>query len=217
MAVITISREFGSKGTEVSQSVSKSLASAYVDKETIEKVMIQFGLISFDSFYDDQYAIWDRFIDKNKEVISLFSKTIREFSKNNNIVIVGRAGFVLLAGYENVLHVLIRAPFEERVQHIMQTMNITDRKKARELVLSNDQSRRTFVQTFYRADTNNTDWFNIVLDSSCVSTDAATNLIVDTAKQLDQKEKSAEKTTFSIESDVVLKEVVEKQLVENKR
>lgn len=45
MAVITISREFGSKGSEISQSVANTLGYAYVDKESIEKVMAQFGLI----------------------------------------------------------------------------------------------------------------------------------------------------------------------------
>lgn len=147
----------------------------------------------------------------------MFSKTVLEFSKHDNTVIVGRAGFILLAGYENVLHVLIRAPLEERMHNTMHSMNIIDRKKARELVLSNDQSRRTFVQTFYRADTNNADWFNIVIDTSTVSPDTAAEWITNAAKKLDQKEKGTEKTTFALESDIVLKEVVEKLLATSKR
>ena len=217
MAIITISREFGSKGSEVSQLVAKSLGYNYVDKATIEKVMIQYGLISFDRFYDAQYTIWDRFIENNQEIISMFSKTVHEFSKNDKTVLVGRAGFILLTGFENVLHVLIRAPFEERVQNTMQSLNITDREQAKELVLRNDQSRRTFVQTFYRADTNNTDWFNMVLDTSCVPPETAAKWIADTAKLLDKKDKSPEKTTLALESDEVLKDVVMKQLAESKR
>lgn len=214
MAVITISREFGSKGSEVSQYVAKSLNYAYVDKETIEKVMVQYGLISFDRFYDAQYTIWDRFIEKNQEIVSMFSKTIHEFAKNDHTILVGRAGFILLNGFENVLHVLIRAPFEERVTNTMQSMGISDREQAKELVLKNDQSRRTFVQTFYRAETNNTDWFNIVLDTACVSPETAAKWISEAAVQLDHKEKNSKKTTMALESDEVLKDVVAKQLAE---
>lgn len=217
MAVITISREFGSKGSEVSQSVAKSLGYAYVDKTTIENVMNEYGLISFEHFYDEQYTIWDSFIGSNKEIISMFSKTVQEFSKNDNTVIVGRAGFILLTGYENVLHVLIRAPFEERVGNIMQSMNIADRKQARDMVLRNDQSRRTFVQTFYRADTNDTDWFNLVLDTSCIPPETAAKWIAEAAAQLDAKKKNPEKTTGALVSDAILKNVVDKQLAQAKR
>ncbi len=212
MAIITISREFGSKGTEVSRLVAEALGYACVDKEVIEKVMIQYGMISFDRFYDEQYTIWDRFIENNQTIISMFSKSIHEFSKNDKTVLVGRAGFILLAGYENVLHVLIREPFENRVRNVMDSMNIADRKKAKAMVLGNDQSRKTFIQTFYKADTNNTDWFNIVLDSSCISAENAADWIAAAAQQLDGKEKNPDKTTFSIESDVVLKDVVQKEL-----
>jgi cytidylate kinase len=214
MAIVTISREFGSKGSEVSRYAAERLGYAYVDKETIEKVMIQYGLISFDRFYDAQYTIWDRFFENNQQIISMFSKTIHEFSKNDKTILVGRAGFILLTGFENVLHVLIRAPFEVRVQNTMRSMKITDRERAEELVLRNDQSRRSFVQTFYRADTSNTDWFNIALDTSVVPPETAAEWIADAARQLDSKEKNPEKTTFALESDEVLEDVVQKQLKE---
>ncbi len=212
MAIITISREFGSKGSEVSQLVAKSLGYAYVDKETIEKVMIQYGLISFDRFYDAQHTVWGRFDENNQEIITMFSKTVYEFSKIDKTVLVGRAGFILLTGYENVLHVLIRAPFEERVSNIMQAMNIGERERAKEIVLKSDQSRRTFVQTFYRADTHNTDWFNIVLDTSCIPSATAAEWIAEAAETLDKKQKHPDKTTMAIESDEVLRDVVVKQI-----
>lgn len=217
MAVITISREFGSNGTEVSQYVAQSLSYAFVDKDTIEKVMKQYGLISFDRFYDEQHTIWDRFNENNREIISMFSKTIHEFSKVDKTVLVGRAGFILLTGYENVLHVLIRAPFEERVGNIMQSMNIEDREQARTLVLKNDLSRKNFVQAFYRADTHNTDWFNIVIDTSCVPPKTAADWIAEAAKMLDKKQMNPEKTTLAIESDEVLKDVVLKQIADSRK
>jgi len=212
MAIITISRDFGSKGSLVSQSVAQSLGYTYVDKETIEKVMIQYGLISFDRFYDAYHTIWSRFDESNHEIIKMFSKTIHEFSKNDKTVLVGRAGFVLLNGYENVLHVLIRAPFEERVSNTMQEMNIGDREKAREVVLKNDQSRKAFVQTFYKADTHNADWFNIVLDTSVIPPETAAEWIAEAAKMIDKSRMNPEKTTMAIKSDEVLKSVVEEQI-----
>jgi cytidylate kinase len=172
MAIITVSREFGSKGSEVSQLIAQRLGYAYVDKETIEKVMRQYGLISFDRFYDAPHTIWEGFSEDNQSIVTMFSKTVHEFSKIDKTVLVGRAGFILLSGYENVLHVLIRAPFEQRVSNIMQSMNI-DREEAKGLVLQRDQSRRNFVQKFYRADTNNAEWFNIALDTSCIPPETA--------------------------------------------
>ena len=52
MAVITISRLVGSKGTLIGKEVAKRMDYNYTDKELVQEVMRQYGETEFEKFYD---------------------------------------------------------------------------------------------------------------------------------------------------------------------
>ena len=52
MAVITVSREFGSGGDVIARNAAEALGYNFVDKEFIGKVLNQYGLVEFDKEYD---------------------------------------------------------------------------------------------------------------------------------------------------------------------
>lgn len=213
MAIITISREFGSFGTSISQKTANELAYSCVDKEMIEKVLQQYGFVYFKEVYDYPHSIWDQITNQRNQkdvyqYIKLFSDTMLAFAKQNNIVLVGRSGFVLLNAYKDVLNVLIRAPFEVRVERTMRNMNITDEKEAAKMVRNQDSVRNSFIHTFYHAKPSDVEWFNIVVDTDKVEEDTAVRWIVEAAKHLDKQKIAPEKSAQSADIDPILQRTV---------
>jgi len=211
MTFVTVSREFGSFGTTISRHVAQALHYDYIDKKTVEKVLDQYGLVTFHEFYASTHSFWEALHEGNKNIISVFNNTVLEFSKNN-AVFVGRAGFVLLRDYENVFHVFIKAPFETRVSHIMETMKLSNRETAEDLVLRHDKARESYLKTFYKAKPGDAAPFSLVIDTSRVPAAMAEKWIVEAVRLLEHKEIDPQKSTLTITSDVVLQNTIAKVL-----
>ena len=208
MAIITVSREFGSDGTIISQQVAQSLNYLLVDKELIEKVLRQYGMVSFDRVYESEHSIWERYDMEKNELIRMLDDTIRAFAKLGNSLILGRGGFAALCQYRDVLNVCIRAPFEQRVGNIMKSMGISDRKAAENLINKNDNIRKSFLQTFYNIKLDDTFFYNLVIDSDQIPVDMATKWIIEASLVLNQREISREQSTQWIDVDPVLARTV---------
>jgi len=149
MAVITISREFGSDGDQISEKVAQSLKYACIDKAIMEKVLVQYGMVTFKKVYNSDQNIWDRFDEGKAEMVMMLNQTIQAFARQDKSVIIGRGGFIVLRKFENVLNVCITAPFERRVNNVMKARGITVRQEAEALVRQKDHVMRSFLQTFY--------------------------------------------------------------------
>lgn len=208
MAFITVSREFGSFGTTISQHAAQALGYDYIDKTVLEKVLAQYGLVTFHKFYDSPHGFWERLEDGNQDIIAVFNSAVLECSKANRAVFVGRAGFALLRGYENVFHVLIKAPFENRVANTMETMHIADRAQAEELVRRHDTTRDSYLRTFYNASAGDAGSFSLVADTGSIPPETVEKWIVEAAKLLEQKQIDPAKSTRFLQSDVVMQKTV---------
>jgi cytidylate kinase len=204
MAVITISREFGSDGDLISQKVAESLNYSLVNKQIIERILSQYGMVTFNKVYNSDQSIWDRFDMNKNEMVAMLNQTIRAFAKLDNSVIVGRGGFIVLNGYENVLNVCIEAPFENRVSNIMKAQNITVREEAEAIVSQNDRVRKGFLQTYYNVKGTETSMFSMTINTGLISTDLASKWIIEAAGLLSQKKVDPKLSTSSIEIDPVL-------------
>ena len=204
MAVITISREFGSDGDLISKKVAQALGYSLFNKESIEKVLVQYGLVDFSSVYSSDQSVWDRFDKDRTEIVRMLNSTIEAFAKLDNNVIVGRGGFIVLHGFGNVLNVCIVASFDKRVSNIMRSHNISDRAKAEELVRQNDNIRKSFLQSYYTVKQTEARGFNVTIDTDIIPVDVASRWIIEAAQLLSQKEVDPKSHTSSIKVDPVL-------------
>ena len=76
MAVITVSREIGSLGADIAVRTAEKLGYTYVDKDLIQKIMNQYGVIQFQDLYDAQFGIWDQFDHSTDAIYLLLNKII---------------------------------------------------------------------------------------------------------------------------------------------
>lgn len=212
MSVITISREAGSLGTEIAQAVAASLSYKFVNKETIGALLAKYGLVGFNKVYDAAPDFWESFnarkVDERATMIAMMNRTILAIAKRGNVVIVGRGGYVALAGYGDVLNVRLQAPIAFRVKVAMTEYGHADLVSAEKDVRDRDRVRSLFMETFYGIKTEPVSDFDLAINTSKVPKELAAEWIVAAAKVMEKAPSATGKLARNLEIDSVLDEAV---------
>ncbi len=209
MSVITISRQLGSEGAEIARQVAASLNYAFVDKQTTDTIFRQYGLTRFDDLYNSVPNWLDLLNADNLMLVAMANEIIEAVAQRGNVVILGRAGFAVLAGYADVLNVRIQAPVGDRVQRVMEREGLADVEVAAERVKQDDEVHDKYIQRFYNKQWDDLANFDLVVDTGALSMGAAVQQIVEAARGLDQKAQPADApSTRSLQVDPVLADAV---------
>jgi cytidylate kinase len=213
MAVITISRQLGSRGEDIARQVAASLGYEFVDKQTTDTIFRQYGLTRFDELYSSVPSFLDLINADNLLLVAMANEIIEAVAQQGNVVILGRAGFAVLAGLADVLHVRIQAPFSDRAQRVMEREGLADLDVAGERVKQDDEVHAKYIERFYNKQWDDPANFDLVLDTSALSEAEAGQQIVAAARSLGQKAQSQDApSTRSLEIDPVLADAVAKAI-----
>jgi cytidylate kinase len=208
MAVITISREFGSEDADITKKIADALGYHVADKVVIGRILAQYGLIEFGKEYDTPKKFWDLFgSEKGKrkeDIVRMLNKAILALAHHGNIVIVGRCGFSVLNEYDDVFNIRIQAPFQRRVSNVMKQYSITDKSKAEAMVKEGEVIRTAFIETSYNVRGDLAKSFDLVINAGKVPVNLAIDMIVGSVRELEQAGKGEGKLTETIEVDPVL-------------
>lgn len=177
MAVITVSRQMGSLGCEVAEEVARCLSYRIVWREVINEAASRAGTPEVALATIDELDFLG--LRPSEEARKAYHDKVREILKElaaeGNVVIVGRAGQVILHGVEDTLHVRVYAPLDLRVERLSERHNISP-QVARTQIETSDQVRTRYLKRFYKAR-----WDDPVLYDVMINT---ANLTVETAAQM---------------------------------
>lgn len=208
MAVITISREFGSEGSAVAEKVAQTLGYHLADKNTIEKILSEYGLQEFDRMYDSIPGFWDRFdahkMERRAILINMLNQSVMALAGHGNMVIVGRGGFAVLAGLTDVLNVRIQAPLALRIHRVTELPSIAEPSRAEFVVKESDRIQKGFVESVYNVQWDSVKGFDLVIDTGKVSLEMASNWVIEAAKNLKVPEVSGLRTIAHLKIDKIL-------------
>ena len=177
MAVITISRQLGSRGASLARDLAKELGYEFVDKSVINKVIRQYGLHQLNDLYDHKPKVWELFNDNSVLTIQMMNQTIAAFAARGNVVILGRGGFKVLEGMGDVVNVFIKAPEDVRVTRIAKRESLPEAAAA-DRIKADDELRARFTRLFYSANWADESLFDLVVDTSVDSDETALAKIV---------------------------------------
>jgi cytidylate kinase len=145
MAIITISRQYASKGNDIAKMICESTGYYLFDKHLIAEAASEVGLsdeeiVDFSEenykikgFFDrllggSQLRIWKEIEDgvrtpeqvhlSEENALALVRKAIENAYATGDTVIVGRGGQGILQNFPGVLHVRVEALLEERIQRV---------------------------------------------------------------------------------------------------
>ncbi len=201
MTVITISRELGSGGTYISRQVAQALGYHLVEKNTLQKVLSQYGFAQFETEYETAPSFWERLDSNRIQMIEMLNRVIMAVAQHGNVVILGRGSYAVLDNYQDVLNVRIQAPFPIRVRRVMDEQAITDLKKAEALVQESDRVRSTFLQSWYGVRWDTAEMFHLVLDTSKVPCDLAVRWILDVHEIMDEMKAEGQPSIEAVNVD----------------
>jgi len=106
---------------------------------------------------------------------------IRELAAQGDVVILGRASQMILADMPHALHVLCVAPREIRVHRLAERDEI-GMEEAKHRTLERDRARCAFYKKFWRVEMEDPKLYDLTVDTSRLSYEIATDLVVAAAK-----------------------------------
>ena len=187
--VITINRMLGSNGRLIGRTLAEELGFAFYDKELIDiaaqKENIPFDLLAkvdekrgsqwrFPIDHELQMDSDFHFVPMNDVLFDLQRKIILEAADKGDCVIVGRCANHILQ--DKCLSVFIHAPYEYRVQTIMERTG-REEKSAQKLVKKVDKDRRTYYEYFTARKWADLSQYHLAFDSSKYDQDTIVKMI----------------------------------------
>lgn len=185
ISVITISRESGSRGLELSEKLSQAtgfdlfhneILEAMIETSKNSRVLLETLDEGKMNFVDDlvssvvhEHHLWP------DEYTKLLLRIIGTIGKHGNAIILGRGANFVLKNV-NVLRIRIVAPMMKRREFIADKhhMNAEDAKK---YMISEDSNRSAFVKRYFNYDIADPSNYDLVINTSSISLDKAVKLI----------------------------------------
>jgi cytidylate kinase len=207
MAVITISRQYGTGADDIAAKVCELLGYRYFDKGVMSRMATEFGLTPENviDFSEEQYQMRG-FLDRlrgprvvaqvrtwredlsgrrvaaveemdEEQAILVVRRTIGAAYEQDNIVIVGRGGQAILGDRPGVLHVRVQGPVEARSATIQDQKGVS-RQAAEKEITERDRRAKDYVKNFYNIDSSDPVHYHLVINTGRWDSDAAARLIV---------------------------------------
>ena len=130
----------------------------------------------------DPTSLENTFLDRG-EYLQILQDTIRSLSGRKNVIIVGRGSQCILSDSKTVFHTRFIAPFEYRVDVIMDEMNLP-RDRAAELIKEKDRQRALYLQHNYQCDWTDATLYHVVFNTSRTSWENMADIVIDTHRRL---------------------------------
>lgn len=179
MAILTISREFGSGGREIGKNISVSLGYEFIDKERILQDIIGAGpeWEKWAREFDEHCpTVWEKYDWSFRGFVALLESIILDHALKDNVVIMGRGANFLLRDILYSLSVRLTAPLEQRIERVMERDSL-DRKTASWLVQKTDADRACFIHTVFGKKWDDEDEFDMALNTGGRSFQEIENVI----------------------------------------
>ncbi len=203
MAVITISRQWGSLGDDIANMVCDKLGYQRFDKKAMVQAGQEIGMAAakvqdaVDFKPQPEKTIWEKIGatqritggDPSSWTFGARSDALEGISAANlmevisagyekgNVIIVGRGGMAALQGKPDVLHVRIQAPFDVRVRRIAAQEKITV-EEAEARVKARDISDVAWIKRHFDLDSHDPQFFDLIINTTKFTQAAAVDLIL---------------------------------------
>jgi len=188
MAILTITKQFGSGGGEIGSSVASFLGYEYIPLgrvfeeagkagNKIKKLAEEVG--------KSVPGLWER-TDWSFVAFAAFSQsTILRYTLRNNIVVMTRGGNILLRSIPHAFRIFMTAPFEVRVRRIMEREEVS-REIAVMMAKKADREMAVTVQQVYGTNWTDPTEYDRVIDTSRHNWDEIARSLRDTLLEKDK-------------------------------
>lgn len=193
--VITIARQYGSRGREIGQKLAEALGYKYYDRDLISMAAEKSGMDKSVLGAADEKAansllytlalgssVYAHGVDNinvplNDKLYIVQSNIIKDIhNSGEGAVIVGRCADYVLAEKENVLKVFISADFDSRVETVSVRSAVTE-AKAKDMVIKTDKRRANYYNYYTGKKWGKIENYDLVINSTKSGVDGAVRVI----------------------------------------
>lgn len=190
--VVTIGREYGSRGREIGRLIADSLGIDFYDRDLVDMSARQMGLnVDIVARADEvlsgkvssimaPYGV-DNFVLAER-MVGVQSNLIQMLAEKGPCVIIGRCSDYVLRKQDNCFNVFVFAPFEKRVARIMESLGISE-KAAEHEVGKVDKSRNKYYRYVTGHDHDSSEYRHILMDSSVFGVEKTAAIITGLVKE----------------------------------
>jgi cytidylate kinase len=173
MAILTISRQYGSGGRTIGSEVSRVMGYAYVDRKAVLDDMRATGeqWVEQAREFDESYpSVWQRYKWSFRGFVTLNQCYFLEHALKDKVVIMGRGGNFLLKGIPHALRIRTTSPLEKRIERVMEIVG-ANRERASWLIEKADEEMAGAVYLVYGRRWDDSSEYDMVFDTSRHTTD----------------------------------------------
>ena len=199
--VICISREYGSGGREIAETLAKKLNIPCYDKLLIQKAAKESGYseeflneygerpLSLNNLlagnpFSDTFSMAHSFYPESQLAFDIERKTILEIAQKGGGVIVGRCASSILSGREHVLSVFIYGDQKSRVERVMARNQISE-AEARKRIHKIDRMRKRHFDFYADTIWGQPESYDLMLSSSHFGIEKCVDLIIESVAQME--------------------------------
>jgi cytidylate kinase len=176
--VVTISRQLGSRGLVIAHALGSSLGYRVTSRDLINQAAMRSGNPEVALAVIDELDLLG--ICPSPQACQAYRQAVRqvmhELLQEGRVIIVGRAGQVILHDHPQVLHIRVIAPQAERTHRIASKQNIS-LENALAQVQASDRHRRNYLKRHYQVNWDDPNLYDLTLNTAQLSIRAAAAII----------------------------------------
>lgn len=183
MTIVAISSELGSRGIQIGRGVAETLGFEFVDREIILQAAGKYDVQveKLAQVDERRLSFWERFDEEKRRYLIFIESALLSFAEKGNVVIRGRGAPLLLREVAHALRIRIMAPFEVRVERVMEEEGL-DQKAAWARVKAFDREQAARLEYLFGVDWRSPEHYDLVVNTLRGAFQAYVDLIVHAAK-----------------------------------
>lgn len=204
MAVITISRQYGSGGSEVAERVARALGWSLYDNAVVEEVAQRLRMTPAEVSAREERVpslvermatamalgapemmpmVGDLAAQPSEERMVLMTRRVIEDAvRAGPVVLVGRGAQCMLASRTDALHVFCYAPFEELVRYAVEVLDIPF-PEAPKKVTEMNRHREEYVKHHFKRDWRDFANYDLCVNTARLGLDGSADLVTRLARE----------------------------------
>jgi cytidylate kinase len=190
--VVTVARQHGARGTELARLLAKERKLDLFDREIIQKIaessrLSERVVTALDERNRELLTDWlasvaSRDYLSPAEYQYHLSRVIGAIAHQGGAVIIGRGAHLIL-GPGQAFRVLVVAPFEQRLAHVMRSQSL-DEGAARRRIADVEAGRRAFLMKHFHSEFARPEEFDLVVNTEVLGMEGCLRAIVSALEAL---------------------------------
>jgi hypothetical protein len=205
MAVITISKEFGTDSEKIASLAAQKLGYEYIGEQLIAEIAKELHVSESEAemFRKTSQSRILRFVDRytcslvqkvvdrehgcldDKNYYETTKKLVLNVYEAGNAIILGWGGQCILRGKPNTLHVRLIKDEETKINELMKNRNL-EHKAAKAFIEREESDLKAYIKHYFNEDWNAAQLYDLIIDMGKTSVEQAVDLICDNLKHKDQ-------------------------------